>query len=163
MLNPSRRVADPADAPTTSDEAPTGIPAPPTAQPTGGTTKRLLPVIGLVVSACATLPVQLGPHLDVAHRVEVADHLIPGLVSLAVSATVLVMTRRAPVPGFAMLAAGLVVTLAGLWMVATHLPLVAQAGRHDAPWGATIYHSASAVLVLVFGLVWTTASWADAG
>jgi len=139
------------------------MPAPPTAQPTGGTIKRLVPVIGPVVSTCAALPVELGPHLDVAHRVEIADHLIPALVVLAVSASVLVMTRRASVPGFAMLAAGLVVTLAGLWMVATHLPLVAQAGRHDAPLGATIYHSASAVLVLVLGLVWTTVSWADAG
>jgi hypothetical protein len=80
-----------------------------------------------------------------------------------VSAAVLGVSRAAPVSGFAMLAAGLVVVLAGLWMAATHVPLVAQAARHDAPWGATIYHSASAALVLTFGLVWTASAWADAG
>jgi hypothetical protein len=124
---------------------------------------RLVPAVGLVVGACAIVPVLVGPKLNVTHDVEIADHLVPGVIVLAVSAAVLVLTRSGAVSGFAMLAAGLVVTLAGLWMAATHLPLVAQAARHDAPWGATIYHSASATLVLGFGLVWTATSWSDAG
>jgi len=122
---------------------------------------RWRPALGLVVGVCATVPVLVGPTLAVTHPVELADHLIPGLVVLAVSATVLLVTRSTPLPGIAMLAAGLVITLAGLWMVATHLPLVAQAARHEAPWGATIYHSASGALVLAFGLAWTQAFWAD--
>jgi len=120
-------------------------------------------MVGLVVGSCATLPVLVGPHLNTARAVEIADHLVPGLVVLLASVAVLAMNRSAPVSGVVMLAVGMVVSLAGLWMVATHVPLVAQAARHEAPWGATIYHSASAVLVLAFGLAWTWASWADAG
>ncbi len=122
----------------------------------------LLPVVGLVVGACATLPVLVGPQLATAEAVEVADHLIPGLVVLSVSALVLAIGRSRPVSGVVMLGAGMIISLAGLWMVATHVPLVAQAARHEAPWGGTIYHSASAAMVLAFGLAWTWASWADA-
>ncbi len=123
----------------------------------------LFPVLGLVVGVCATLPVLVGPQLATAERVEVADHLVPGLVVLAASAVVLAIGRSRPVSGVVMLSAGMVIALAGLWMAATHIPLVAQAARHDAPWGGTLYHSASAVLVLAYGLVWTWGSWADAG
>jgi hypothetical protein len=121
-----------------------------------------LAALGLVVGICAAVPVLVGPQLNVAHSVEVVDHLIPGLIVFGTSAILLMVMRRAPVPGLALLASGLVIDLAGLWMAATHLPLVAQAARHEAPWGATIYHSAAAVLVLIFGLAWTTASWSEA-
>lgn len=134
----------------------------PTVEPGGDKRGRRLSASGLLVGACATLPVLVGPHLGVAHRVEIADHLVPGGVVLAVSVSMLglVVSRSAQMSGVLMFAAGLVVTLAGLWMVLTHLPLLAQAARHDAPWGATIYHTASAVLVLAFGLTWTKMSWA---
>lgn len=125
--------------------------------------KRLLPRIGLVVGAVAALPVLVGPRLEVAHAVEITDHLVPGLAVIGVSAMVLVATRSAPLSESVMLAAGLVVMLAGLWMAATHVPLVAQAARGEAPWGATIYHTVSAVLVFAFGLSWTSLSWAEAG
>lgn len=118
--------------------------------------------VGVIVGACAMLPPYVGPRLATAHRVEVADHLVPGLVILAVSVIVLAASRRGPVPGTPMLLAGLLVVLAGLWMTSTHVPLVSQAARHEAPWGTTIYHSAMAVMVLAFGLVWTKASWAAA-
>jgi len=39
-----------------------------------------------------------------------------------------------------MLPAGLVVTLAGIWMTMTHVPLVAQASRGEAPWAGTLFH-----------------------
>jgi len=105
----------------------------------------LFPVLGLVVGACATLPVLVGPQLATAPMVELA------------------MSRSRPVSGVVMLSAGMVISLAGLWMMATHIPLVAQAARHDAPWGGTVYHSASAVMVLAFGVAWTWGSWSDAG
>lgn len=136
-------------------------PSGPGALASGGRQRRLS-VVGVIVGACAMLPPYVGPRLATAHRVEVADHLVPGLVVLAVSGIVLVATRRGPVPGTPMLLGGLVVVLAGLWMTSTHVPLVAQAARHEAPWGTTIYHCAMAVMVLTFGLVWTKASWADA-
>ncbi len=154
-----RRSEETDEAVTASGEAP-GRPGPPPIKPSGDGTPWLLPVFGLVVGACATLPVLVGPQLDVAYDVEIADHLIPGLVILAVSAVVLLVARSVSVSGSYLLAAGLVVDLAALWMVATHLPLVAQAVRGDAPWGATIYHSASAVLMLGLGIGWTKTHWA---
>jgi hypothetical protein len=57
--------------------------------------------------------------------------------------------------------AGLVVLLAGFWMVATHVPLVAEAMRGEAPWPATLYHSSPAFAVFGFGLLWTMAHWSD--
>jgi len=66
------------------------------------------------------------------------------------------------ISGTVWLSAGLAILLGGLWMTATHLPLVAQAARQEAPWGATIYHSSSALAVLILGLVWTGSSWAGA-
>ncbi len=120
----------------------------------------LLPVLGLVVGACATLPALVGPELATADAAEIADHLVPGLVVLAVSAVALVVGRSSRVSSVVPLAAGLVTSLAGLWMVATHVPLVAQATRHEAPWDATIFHGASAVMVLGVGLAWAWASWA---
>ncbi len=120
-------------------------------------------MVGLVVGVLAVLPPYVGPGLHTAHRVEVVDHVIPGLVVLGVSAAMLVASRLVRVPDMAMLGAGLMIVLGGLWMAATHVLLIAQAARHDAPWGASIYHCAIAATVLVFGLVWTKAFWAAAG
>ena len=45
-------------------------------------------------------------------------------------------------------------------MTATHLPLMLQATRAEAPWDATIYHSVPGLAVLALGVVWT-ASYRD--
>ncbi len=101
-----------------------------------------LPVAGLLVGGWALLPPYSGPALNTAMRVEVADHVVPGLIVILLSAGALVMTRgeRVP-PSGALLVAGAVVLLAGLWMTATHVPLVLQAIRDEAPAGAVAYHS----------------------
>jgi hypothetical protein len=75
---------------------------------------------------------------------------------------VLVAHRRGGVGAMPFLLAGLVILLAGIWMVSTHVPLLNQARRGDAPWGASLYHSASAVLVLGVGVAWTGAAWTEA-
>ena len=49
--------------------------------------------------------------------------------------------------------------LAGLWMTATHLPLIVQARNGEAPWGASLYHSIPGFVVLLFGVVWSTGEW----
>jgi len=120
--------------------------------------RRWLPGVGLVVGALAILPPYLGPGLHVAHRVEIADHVVPGLVVLATSAAALVIGRHGRIRP-SMLVAGLVIVLAGLWMTMTHVPLVAQATRGEAPWGGTLYHLTAAVAVLVLGVVWAAAHW----
>lgn len=106
---------------------------------------------GLVIGVWAMMPPFLGM-LNTAFTVEVVDHQVPSVLVLA--ATVFVLLRREqsrPV----LLTCGFVVLLAGTWMTATHVPLVAQAATGQAPWPGTIVHSTSAVAVLALGAVWT--------
>ncbi len=95
-------------------------------------------------------------------RVEVADHIVPGLVVILVSVAALVMAPPGRPPGNALLLAGLVVLLAGLWMTATHVPLVLQATRDEAPVGAVVYHSLPSLAVAMLGATWVGTHWTDA-
>ncbi|MGH9190804.1 MAG: hypothetical protein ACRD0Q_12395 [Acidimicrobiales bacterium] len=123
--------------------------------------RRRLPMIGLVAAAWAVLPPYTGPELDTATRVEVADHVVPGALVLLVAAFSLGFSRRALSAPTAMLVAGLTVTLAGLWMTFTHVPLVVQAVDREVSLGAAVYHTLPGVAVLVLGLVWAAAYWRD--
>ncbi|MFN2608047.1 MAG: hypothetical protein ABR511_09145 [Acidimicrobiales bacterium] len=119
-----------------------------------------LPFVGLVVATWAALPHFLTPALNTKNSVEIADHVMPGLVVLIVcGAALLVQQRGGPRNGAFQFVAGLVLVLTGLWMVATHVPLVAQATRGEAPWPGTIYHTTAAVAVLGFALLWTAVHW----
>lgn len=124
---------------------------------------RILPLVGLPVAFWATLPQWTGPKLNVAAATEVADHTIPAVFVVLASVVGILAGRRAQGPGAVRLMAGMVVVLAGLWMLATHLPLVAQATREEAPWPATIYHTSSALAVFGLGLLWSAVTWAEAG
>lgn len=118
-----------------------------------------LATAGLGVAAWAALPYVATPPLDTEGLVEFVDHVVPGLVVFAVCIGALRLRRRTDRGGNYLYASGLGLVLAGLWMVATHLPLVAQAARGEAPWAGTIYHSASALCVLGFSLIWMVAHW----
>lgn len=109
-----------------------------------------LPLVGLVVGLWAFLPVYTGPELNVAQRVEIADHLIPGLVVLTACAAALALRLQATV----LLVAGMAVALAGFWMTATHLPLVVQATDGQVPWTSAFYHTLPGLAVMGVGLVW---------
>jgi hypothetical protein len=99
--------------------------------------------------------------LATSDRVEIADHVVPGVVVVVVSIVALVTLARSSDRSTFMFAAGLVVVLAGLWMFATHVPLLAQASRGEVTWGAALYHTGSALTVLVFGMAWVAAHWSD--
>jgi hypothetical protein len=124
---------------------------------------RILPLVGLPVAFWATLPQWSGPKLNVAASAEVVDHIIPAVFVVLASVVAILAGRRPQGPGALRLMAGMVVVLAGLWMLATHLPLVAQATRDEAPWPATIYHTSSALAVFGLGLLWSAATWSEAG
>ena len=124
---------------------------------------RILPLAGLPVAFWASLPQWTGPKLNVAAATEVADHTIPAVFVVLASVVGSLAGRRAQGPGALRLMAGMVVVLSGLWMLATHLPLVAQAARDEAPWPATIYHTSSALAVFGLGLLWSAVTWAEAG
>lgn len=104
------------------------------------------------------LPRFVSPHLNTRSSVEIVDHLVPGLL-VVIASLGLLLAQRHDTHGTYGLAGGLVTFLAGFWMAATHVPLITQATRGEAPWGAAIYHSASALAVLVFSLVWLYAYW----
>ncbi|MGH9184100.1 MAG: hypothetical protein ACRDZ9_09920 [Acidimicrobiales bacterium] len=117
---------------------------------------------GLVVGVWAVLPPFSGPELNTELRVEVADHAVPGALVLLVSLAAVALVPRLARPASALLVAGLVVFLAGFWMVATHVPLVAQALGDEAPVGATVYHALPGVAVAVLGAVWAGSYWGAA-
>ena len=130
--------------------------------------RRWLPWAGILVALWATLPKYSGPTLVTAPSKEVVDHVIPGILVFFASVAALLASRgryaaeaQGKGPGLTGFVAGLVILLAGFWMVATHVPLLAQASRGDAPWAATIYHSSAAFAVFGFGLLWTVAHWGD--
>ena len=114
----------------------------------------MLAGLGLLVGGWALLPPYSGPALNTADNVEFVDHVAPGVLVIAIALGSLLLARgeRASTLLFP---AGLAIVLAGFWMTATHLPLVLQATRQQAPWGATIYHSLPGLAVLALGVAWT--------
>jgi hypothetical protein len=109
--------------------------------------------LGLVIGLYAMLPAFAGPQLHVQRITEVVDHVIPGLILLALVASAATLGAR---PAGLMLAFGAVVTLAGLWMVDTHVGLVSQAVHHEVDLVAAGFHVSTALAVFGFGLafVW---------
>ena len=128
---------------------------------TRGDIRRWLPLAGLFMALWASLPQYSGPALNTEASKEVADHIIPAFVIAAACLTVILLPHKGEGPGLTRFFAGMVVLLAGFWMVATHIPLVVQAFNDDAPWAGTIYHSSSAFAVFGFGLMWTVSHWGD--
>ncbi len=124
---------------------------------------RILPLVGLGVAFWASLPKYSGPALNTAADAEVASHIIPAVVVFLAAIVAILAGRRPQGPGALRLIAGMTVLLTGMWMMATHLPLVAQATRSEAPWAGTIYHTASALAVFGLGLLWSTVTWSEAG
>ena len=121
--------------------------------------------MGLVLAAWALLPPYSGPDLATEMRVEIADHVVPGIVMVVLSLMALVRRRRSgagEASSSFMLLAGLGILLAGFWMVATHVPLVAQARRGEVTDGVAAYHTAPGIAVALFGLAWAALHWGDA-
>lgn len=123
-----------------------------------------LPYVGLVVGAWATVApyAGLGPDLDAEASRELADHVVPGVLVIVVSAVRLLRGRRQAAGGVFPLVAGFGVLLAGLWMTATHLPLVSQAGDGIVAGSVATWHTVPGVVVMALGAVWAAVHWSDA-
>lgn len=113
----------------------------------------MLAGLGLLVGGWALLPPYSGPALNTADTVELVDHVVPGVVVIATALGSFLLGRDGRRSQM-LFPTGLVIVLAGFWMTATHLPLVLQATRQQAPWGATIYHSLPGLAVLLLGVAW---------
>lgn len=109
--------------------------------------------IGLAIGLYAMLPAFAGPQVNVQRIKEVVDHVIPGLIVLALLTTAILTGARS---AELMLVFGAVITLAGVWMLDTHVGLISQAVHHEVAWGAATFHSSTAVAVFGFGVafVW---------
>jgi hypothetical protein len=126
---------------------------------------RLIPgsaLVGVVLGLWAVAPNFTGPGLILQDpSVEVIDHVVPGLIVVAVSVLALVVAWTSPRPSAVLFLTGGAVAAAGLWMVATHVPLLLQALQGEAPWGAALYHLAPSAAVLWLGGAWTARYWSD--
>jgi hypothetical protein len=135
------------------------------APPAGPDLPRLLPLVGLPVALWAALPQFSGPAINTSETAEFVDHIVPAVLIVLCSLVGIAASRRPAGPGALRFIAGMGVLLAGLWMVATHFPLVRQTmdgGPEAASWEATIYHTASALAVFGLGLLWSTVTWSEA-
>ncbi|HUP70241.1 MAG TPA: hypothetical protein VM142_10560 [Acidimicrobiales bacterium] len=117
-----------------------------------------LPLAGLAVGLWSLVPPYAGPAINTRFKVEIADHVVPGVVVLALSVAALLAARQRRRPTL-MLTLGLVVFLAGFWMTATHVPLLDEGARGDAGLAAVVHHSAPGLAVALLGLYWAAIFW----
>lgn len=99
----------------------------------------------------------LGLGVDVASRVEVVDHVVPGAVVAVAGLALAQLARQRPLLQAppAVLASG-VCCLAGFWVLVTHVPLIVDAAHSREPWPAAIWHTSEALPLLALA-VWSVA------
>jgi hypothetical protein len=123
-----------------------------------------LAALGAWTVAVPYLDAALGLEVDVEQRVEVVDHVVPGAVAAAVGLALALLARRRPLAGTpAAIAGGGVAALAGFWVLATHVPLVADALRAEESVGAALWHASTALPLLVLSVWVALAPSADDG
>ena len=112
-----------------------------------------------VLGALSTLPPYVGPGLglelgEIADRVEVVDHVIPGvLIFLAAGACFLALrSGRMRMDSLLLAIAVAVCMLAGVWETSSHVPLVLDGGQPVSPWGSVILHSALGPILAVLSM-----------
>ena len=95
----------------------------------------------------------LGLGVDVPSRVEVVDHVVPGVIVAAVAGGVWTLATRRPVGGtLPVVLGGSVCFLAGFWVLATHVPLVADAADGQESWAAALWHASTALPIVAMSL-----------
>lgn len=115
---------------------------------------RLLARLMLVVGLWGTIAPYIGPEVPVKAIVEVVDHVVPGVVVLAVALFSLYRRR------LELITCGLSV-LAALWMFTTHVPLLAQAARGEFPWGGSLWMFVPSTLILALTVWAAMIAWRD--
>ena len=111
-----------------------------------------------VLGALSILPPYLGPalglELDVAAKIEVVDHVVPGVVVVLCGVLAALLARRQEEVGHGAPALALtgLCFLAGLWQTSTHVPLVFEAGEPATPLGAVLLHSVVGPMILGLAL-----------
>lgn len=108
-------------------------------------------LLGLAAWAVAVpwLARALGLELDVSTRLEVIDHVVPGVLILACGAAILARPGGTAPGSLPWLLASATASLAGLWIVITHVPLLPQVVDGGAPWGAALMHLSAGLPIVV--------------
>ena len=114
------------------------------------------PLTSLVLGTWAILPPYLGRRLGVPRSAEVIDHVVPAILVIVVSLLAIAGVTRLSTADTPLAA---VVLAAGVWMTATHLSLIGQAVRHEAPRLTVLHHAAPGAVLLVLGAWWLASSW----
>jgi hypothetical protein len=94
----------------------------------------------------------LNLEVDVPTRLEVIDHVVPGVVVLVCAAILARRSRRDPAGGLQRLVACAVASLAGGWIAATHLTLVPEALDGVTGWGPALLHLSAGPPIVIFAL-----------
>lgn len=126
-------------------------PVPPPASPA---TTPLWPMelagaLGLCSVAVPSTSRMLGLSPGTPARLELANHVIPGLVAATVAAVALSLLLRGRRTSPALTIMPVVTALAGLWVSATHLLLLREAARGLVPWEAALLHAGAGPALLV--------------
>ena len=115
------------------------------------------PIILAALGAWAIVVPYLGPELglrlDVASKLEFVDHVVPGTIAMLSGVLLSALwTRGGAASDWASLAAAGASFLAGVWIVSTHVPLIADATRGEADWGPTIWHNSAGFPIALLAL-----------
>jgi hypothetical protein len=94
----------------------------------------------------------IGIVVDVASKVEIVDHVIPGTVVAAVGTYLAVNAYRSTLASEARAIGGGFCFLAGFWVLATHVPLISQAAQGKEAWGSTLWHAWTSVPIVGLSL-----------
>lgn len=112
-------------------------------------------VVAVVASGAPWIAKALGLPLPVRTSLEIVDHVVPGVVVVGASAAVL----SGRLSTFAALIATLASALAGLWMTATHVPLLLQARTVLVDWPTASIHSVPGIVTLALTIPPAVWAW----
>lgn len=93
----------------------------------------------------------VGLKLDVTTRLEIIDHVVPGIVALACAAVLSLPAARSPT-GLVRLGAVAVTLLVGVWITTTHIALIPDAADGTVSWGAALLHASAGPPIALLGL-----------
>jgi hypothetical protein len=94
----------------------------------------------------------IGIVVNVVSKVEIVDHVVPGSIVAAIGTYLAVAAYRGAPPKLSRPFAGGMCFLAGFWVLATHVSLVAQAVQGKEAWGSALWHAWTSVPIIGLSL-----------
>jgi len=113
-----------------------------------------LALAGLAVWSAAApyVATAVGWDVPVSSAVEIVDHVFPGTLALGAALALQRLGRTEARDLGLRLGAVAVAVLSGVWVAASHAPLLLAASRGAVEWGAAILHATGGPLLLLAAL-----------